>query len=310
MPKLASPLRQAQRPAEPEAPATDAIPGEKLHKMLAAAGLGSRRDMEELVASGRLTINGKPAKVGDRVTSDDTVRLDGRPVRLPWKAQMPRVMLYHKQEGEIVSRDDPEGRPSVFNRLPRLKGARWISVGRLDFNTEGLMVFTTSGELANRLAHPRYEVEREYAVRVLGELSREQMDALVQGVELEDGVANVETIAPASADTDSVNRWYHLVIQEGRNREVRRIFEALGLTVSRLIRVRFGPIPMPPKLKRGMQMELSESEVTKLLEWAELKVPRGTGRARSGGKVGDPGHGTKPYRRRMSTDKPEGKSGR
>lgn len=300
----ASPLRHPARAAQPEAPA-DAVPGEKLHKMLAAAGLGSRRDMEELIASGRLTINGKPAQVGDRVTSTDTVRLDGRPVRLPWKAQMPRVMIYHKQEGEIVSKDDPQGRPSVFNRLPRLKGARWISVGRLDFNTEGLMVFTTSGELANRLAHPRYEVEREYAVRVLGELTREQMDALVHGVELEDGLANVETIAPASADTDSVNRWYHLVIREGRNREVRRIFEALGLTVSRLIRVRFGPIPMPPKLKRGMQMELSEAEVTKLLEWAELKVPRGTGRARSGGKVGDPGHGTKPYRRRMADSKPE-----
>ena len=271
---------------------------EKLHKMLAAAGLGSRRDMEALIAEGRVTLNGVPAKVGDRVTATDVVKLDGRPVRLPWQRGLPKVLIYHKPEGEIVSRDDPEGRPSVFARLPRLKGERWISIGRLDFNTEGLLVFTTSGELANRLSHPRYEVEREYAVRLLGELDTAQMDTLTRGVELDDGIARVESIHQADLDTDSVNRWYRLVIKEGRNREVRRLFEALGFTVSRLIRVRFGPIAMPPRVKRGMLLELSEDEVGRLLTWcgldeqAEKPAPR---RDEDG-----PARPVHPFRRRFA----------
>jgi len=241
---------------------------EKLQKALATAGMGSRREMEQLIADGHVTINGMPAKVGDRVKPNDLVKMNGRLVRLSWKRQVPRVLIYHKPEGEIVSRDDPEGRPSVFDRLPSIRGGRWITVGRLDFNTEGLLVFTTNGDLANRLSHPRYEVEREYAVRLLGALTGEQMKQLLDGVELDDGVAQLESIVPAGGE--GVNQWYRLVIREGRNREVRRIMEHLGLTVSRLIRVRFGPIAMPSRLKRGMQEEMPENEVQELLKWCGL----------------------------------------
>lgn len=262
--------------AMPDDPASQS---EKLHKMLAAAGLGSRRDMEQLIASGAVSINGQPAQVGDRVGPTDVVRVHGRPVQLPWRRTLPRVLLYHKPEGEIVSRDDPQGRPSVFDKLPRLKGQRWISVGRLDYNTEGLLIFTTNGELANRLAHPRYEVEREYAVRVLGGLSPEQIAQLTEGIALEDGLARVESLQPAGGE--GANQWYRLVIKEGRNREVRRLIEALGLTVSRLIRVRFGPIAMPARLKRGMLLDLEEHEVMELLKWCGLTrlLPAGEGGA-------------------------------
>lgn len=242
---------------------------EKLHKALASAGLGSRREMELLISEGRISINGMTAKVGDRVKPGDLVKINGKLVRLQWKKQMPRVLLYHKPEGEIVSRDDPEGRPSVFAGLPGIRGGRWVSVGRLDINTEGLLIFTTSGELANRLSHPRYEVEREYAVRILGTLSQEQTDALLQGIELEDGLAKLENIVPAGGE--GVNQWYHVIILEGRNREVRRIFEHLDLTVSRLIRVRYGPIAMPPRLRRGMREELTEQEVASLMQWCGLE---------------------------------------
>ena len=241
---------------------------EKLQKALATAGLGSRRDMEQLIADGRVSINGMPAKVGDRVKPGDLVKLNGRLVRLAWKRQVPRVLIYHKPEGEIVSRDDPEGRPSVFDHLPSIRGGRWITVGRLDFNTEGLLIFTTNGDLANRLSHPRYEVEREYAVRLLGALTGEQMNQLLSGVELDDGLAKVESIVPAGGE--GVNQWYRLVIKEGRNREVRRIMEHLGLTVSRLIRVRFGPVAMPSRLKRGMQEELPEDEIQELMKWCGM----------------------------------------
>lgn len=260
---------------------------EKLHKALATAGLGSRRDMEQLIGEGQVSINGLPAKVGDRVKPGDLVKVNGKLVRLTWKKQMPRVLLYHKPEGEIVSRDDPEGRPSVFAGLPGVRGGRWVSVGRLDINTEGLLIFTTGGELANRLSHPRYEVEREYAVRIIGTLTQDQTDALLNGVELEDGTANVENIVPAGGE--GINQWYHLVIKEGRNREVRRLFEHLGLTVSRLIRVRYGPIAMPPRLKRGMREELAEQEVAALMQWCGLeKVPvsKATGRKSRGEEGG------------------------
>lgn len=253
----------------------EASRSEKLHKMLAAAGLGSRRDMEALIASGGVTVNGQPARVGDRVKPTDVVRVHGRIVHLAWQKTLPRVLLYHKPEGEIVSRADPEGRPSVFDRLPRLKRGRWISVGRLDFNTEGLLIFTTDGKLANRLAHPRYEVEREYAVRILGQLTPEQMQRLTAGVELKDGIAKVDSIVAVGGK--GANQWYRLVLKEGRNREVRRLFEALGLTVSRLIRVRFGPIAMPAWLKRGMLRELSEEEVKTLLKECGLGLPAGAG---------------------------------
>ena len=276
---------------------------ERLHKALATAGLGSRRDMEQLIMDGRVSVNGKPAQVGDKVKPGDLVKVNGKVVRLSWKSQTPRVLLYHKPEGEIVSRDDPEGRPSVFANLPPIRGGRWITVGRLDFNTEGLLIFTTDGELANRLSHPRYEVEREYAVRTLGALDAEKMDALLTGVQLEDGVAKVESIVPAGGE--GVNQWYRLVIKEGRNREVRRLMEHLGLTVSRLIRVRFGPVAMPPRLKRGMKEELEEQEVEALLRWCGLgkggapKPERGERPERSEGPA-TPAKVGHPYRRRLN----------
>lgn len=252
----------------------DRGPGEKLHKMLAAAGLGSRRDMETLIATGEVSVNGKVVGIGERIHPGDRVRVKGREVRIPWEDQAPQVLIYHKPEGEIVSRDDPEGRPTVFEKLPRVRGKRWISIGRLDLNTEGLLVFTTSGELANRLSHPRYEVEREYAVRVLGELSIEQMQSLTTGIELEDGTARAESIMHQGGE--GLNQWYRLIILEGRNREVRRLFEALGLSVSRLIRVRFGPINMPPRLKRGMYEALQERDVRALLKWCGMDKPTPT----------------------------------
>ena len=237
---------------------------QKLHKMLAQAGLGSRRELEEWIVAGRVSVNGKPAHVGQRIGPQDRIRVNGKPVNLKFAPRTPRVLLYHKQEGEIVSRDDPEGRPSVFDRLPRIGGGRWVNVGRLDFNTEGLLIFTSSGELANRLMHPRYELEREYAARIIGELSEAQEEALLEGVELEDGTAHFNSLF--SRGGEGTNRWYHVTLNEGRNREVRRLFEAIGVQVSRLIRVRFGPVSMPPRLKRGMVHELAEEEVRNLLK--------------------------------------------
>ena len=234
------------------------LPSEKLQKVLAQTGLGSRRDMEALIESGVVTVNGKTASLGDRVTIADAIRIEGRLVRRE-AAATPRVLMYHKVAGEIVSRDDPEGRPSVFHNLPRVQGARWVAVGRLDFNTEGLLLFTTSGELANRLMHPRYEIEREYAVRTIGELEAEAMQALTTGVELEDGRAKFDELTDEGGT--GTNHWYRVKIREGRNREVRRMFEAVGVTVSRLIRVRYGAVSLPKTLPRGKRMELTPEEV-------------------------------------------------
>jgi len=253
--------------------------------MLAAAGLGSRRDMEGLIAAGEVSVNGRVVGIGERIHPGDRVRVKGREIRIPWEDDAPQVLVYHKPEGEIVSRDDPQGRATVFEKLPKVRGKRWIAVGRLDINTEGLLVFTTSGELANRLSHPRYEVEREYAVRILGELALEQMQALTTGIELEDGVARAESIMHQGGE--GTNQWYRLIILEGRNREVRRLFEALGLSVSRLIRVRFGPINMPPRLKRGMYEALHERDVRALLKWCGLTEGRPVaGHARGAGRPG------------------------
>ena len=249
----------------------DAVP-QRLHKLLALAGLGSRRDMETLIASGRVTINGKVAQVGAGVVSSDLIRLDSKPLRLPFEADLPKILLYHKPEGEIVSQDDPENRATVFDKLPHVKNAKWIAIGRLDMNTSGLLIFTTSGELANRFMHPRYEVEREYAVRIFGELTEGQMLQLTQGIELDDGPASFDLIHPQGGEGS--NHWYQVVLREGRNREVRRLFEAFQLPVSRLMRVRFGPINLPPRLKRGMMLELEPKEVVSLLEWAGLEAPK------------------------------------
>ena len=236
---------------------------EKLQKVLAQLGLGSRRDMEQWITEGRVVVNGEPAHLGQRVVPGDRVRVGGRLVQLRFDDDAPRVLLYNKPAGEIVSRDDPEGRPSVFDRLPRMKGGRWINVGRLDFNTSGLLILTTSGELAAKLMHPSSEIEREYAVRVTGQLTEDQMRQLHEGVDLADGLAHFEQASDEGGR--GLNHWYRVVLKEGRNREVRRIFEALGLTVSRLIRVRFGPIELSPRLKRGMSRELSPAEVRELL---------------------------------------------
>lgn len=268
---------RAQTPIKESDGALDAVlptptGGQRLHKLLALAGLGSRRDMEALIASGRVTVNGQPATVGQGVTERDVVRLDSRPLKLPFEAELPQVLIYHKPEGEIVSQDDPEGRASVFDKLPKVKHGKWIAIGRLDMNTSGLLIFTTSGELANHFMHPRYEVEREYAVRIFGELTEGQMLQLTQGIELEDGPASFDSIRPQGGE--GANHWYQVILREGRNREVRRLFEAFQLPVSRLMRVRFGPVNLPPRVKRGTMLKLEQKEVVGLLEWAGLPVPK------------------------------------
>lgn len=242
--------------------------------MLAQCGYGSLRGLEELIIAGRITVNRQPAEVGQKVGPNDQVRINGELVRLRFAAPRVRVLLYHKPAGEIVSRADPEGRPTVFDKLPRLGSAKWIAVGRLDFNSEGLLMFTTLGELANRLMHPRYEVEREYSVRVMGTLTPEQERQLLEGVELEDGPAKV--LALADGGGEGANHWYKIVLPEGRNKEVRRMFETLGLMVSRLIRTRYGVVNMPPQLKRGQMLELQGEELDTLLK--AVGMPFGEGR--------------------------------
>jgi 23S rRNA pseudouridine2605 synthase len=235
----------------------------KLHKVLADAGVGSRRDMEELIIAGRVSVNGEPAHIGQRVGSQDQVRVNGQLVMRPNAKRPPRVILYHKPAGEIVSHDDPEGRASVFSRLPKMRTGKWISVGRLDLNTEGLLIFTTSGDLAHRFMHPRFGNEREYAVRVLGEMTDAQRESLVTGIVLEDGAASFTSMEFIGGEGS--NRWFRVTLQEGRNREVRRMFEAVGVTVSRLIRTRFGDIVLPRNLKRGRWEELDPALVTALM---------------------------------------------
>lgn len=232
---------------------------EKLQKVLADCGLGSRRDMEQLILEGRISVNGEPAHLGQRVLPADIVRVNGRIVKKAESAgggkRVPRVLVYHKPTGQIVSMDDPQGRPTVFDNLPKISHGRWIAVGRLDFNTEGLLLFTNSGDLANRLMHPRYAIEREYAVRTAGTLTEEGREALLSGVELEDGPAAFSELTDKGGE--GLNHWYLVRINEGRNREVRRMFEAVGLTVSRLIRVRYGAVQLPKDLAKGATRELA-----------------------------------------------------
>lgn len=235
----------------------------KLHKVLAEAGIGSRREMEELIIAGRVSVNGEPAHIGQRVSSNDVVRVNGKPLARMSNRKPPRVILYHKPAGEIVSHDDPQGRATVFSRLPTMKVGKWLSVGRLDLNTEGLLILTTSGDLSNRLVHPRYGNEREYAVRLLGELDDDMRKRLLGGIELEDGLAQFGSIEFLGGEGS--NKWYCVTLQEGRNREVRRMFEAVGLTVSRLIRTRFGDIVLPTSLRRGRWEEMSPNLVSALM---------------------------------------------
>lgn len=283
-------MRPVRRP-DPSAPPAEA---QRLQKLLSQAGFGSRRDMDDAVAEGRVTVNGTRAIPGQRVGPNDVVRLDRRVVTLVFDSRLPRVILYHKPEGEIVSRDDPGGRPTVFTKLPTLAKSRWVSLGRLDLNSEGLLVFTTSGELANRFTHPSYEVEREYAVRILGRVSPELELRLTTGVELEDGLARFDGLAEEGGE--GANRWYRVRLHEGRNREVRRLFEAVGLTVSRLIRTRFGPLVLPPQLKRGQWVELDSASIAGLL--AEVGMTPAPG----------PAPQREPLGRRAAIDKPVGKS--
>ena len=242
---------------------------ERLQKVMAQSGHGSRRNIEILIAQGHVTINGQVAKLGDSVGPGDKVKLDGRLIRLRFGEQLPRVLLYHKQTGEIVTRDDPEKRPTVFDRLPKVQGGRWVSVGRLDFNTEGLLIFTTDGELANRLMHPRFEVEREYAVRLLGELTEEHKAKLLAGIDIEGEPCKFDSIEDRGGE--GANHWYHVVLREGKNREVRRMMDTIGITVSRLLRVRYGPVELPGFLKRGMMREMQEEDVQNLLAFAGMQ---------------------------------------
>lgn len=235
---------------------------ERLQKVLARMGLGSRREIEEWIVAGRIQINDAPAELGQKIGPGDRVKCNGKLVPLRFDTRPPRLIMYHKPDGEIVSRDDPEGRPTVFDRLPMLRKGRWIAIGRLDFNTSGLLLFTNDGTLANRLMHPRYELEREYAVRLLGQLTDEQAESLRSGIQLEDGLAKFTSLRDEGGE--GINHWYRVTLSEGRNREVRRMFEAVGLTVSRLMRVRYGPVMLPSKLKRGMWMDLPEAEVCEI----------------------------------------------
>jgi 23S rRNA pseudouridine2605 synthase len=238
--------------AEPDAP--------KLHKVLAQAGVGSRRDMEQMIVEGRVTVNGEPAHIGQRISFGDQVRVNGKPVKFRIAPPPPRVIAYHKPVGEVVTHDDPQQRPTVFRKLPKLHQGKWQSVGRLDINTEGLLLFSNSGELANQLMHPRFNVEREYAVRVLGTLDDEAKARLLEGVEIDGQKAGFKAIEDAGG-SEGVNHWYRVVITEGRNREVRKLFDAVGLTVNRLIRVRYGTVVLPRGLKRGVWVELDENDV-------------------------------------------------
>jgi 23S rRNA pseudouridine2605 synthase len=279
----------------------------KLHKVLAQAGLGSRLEMEQLILQGRISVNNEPAHIGQRIQYGDQVKINGKPIRFRIAPPPARVIAYHKPVGEVVTHDDPQNRPTVFRKLPRLQQGKWQSVGRLDLNTEGLLLFTSSGELANQLMHPRFGLEREYAVRVLGALSTEEKNRLLEGVRLDDGMAQFGTIEDGGGEGS--NCWYRVTISEGRNREVRRLFESVGHAVSRLIRIRYGAMVLPRGLKRGAWMELDERDIRALFQAAGAGDrpqragpggPRGPGaeggarnnrnrKRRGGGRNGGPG---------------------
>ena len=249
---------------------------EKLQKVLARVGLGSRRYMEEVIAAGRVSVNGQVAQVGERIEPTDELRIDGRKVQFQIEDEIRRrVLIYYKPEGEICSRNDPESRPTVFEHLPTIANDRWVMVGRLDINSTGLLLFTNDGELANRLMHPSNEVEREYAVRVMGEVTPLLKNNMIKGVVLDDGPAKFESFTEIGGE--GINRWYQVVVKEGRNREVRRIFESQGLKVSRLLRTRYGTVILPRELRTGRWMELDKNDIDNLTKAVELKPRQGTG---------------------------------
>lgn len=247
---------------------------EKLQKVLAAEGLGSRREMERFIEAGRVRVNGRAAKLGDRVGAGDKVELDNRKFVVPSPGQKEiRVLLYNKPEGEISSQKDPEGRRSVFDRLPSLRSGRWVSVGRLDFNTSGLLLFTDSGELANGLMHPSSGIDREYLVRLQGAVTDEVLERLQEGVLLEDGEAKFTDIKPGPGNEKSSNSWFYCSVMEGRNREVRRLWESQELRVSRLKRVRYGPVFIPSFVRQGQWIELEEKEIAALCKIVGMPAP-------------------------------------
>ena len=271
---LRPPAKSTPRGAEQELSAqkTPQLPkSQKLQKVLAQSGLGSRRAMEELIKVGKVKVNDEVAILGQRVTTEDLIQVGRRRIQFKVTTKLPRVILYHKPEGEIVSREDPKGRVSVFEKLPAIRNAKWLAIGRLDYNTCGLLIFTTSGELANRLMHPRFEMEREYAVRIFGELDQDDMRKLCSGIRLSDGAAKFETLEPQGGG--GRNHWYRVIVREGRNRLVRRMFEALGFRVSRLMRVRFGIVSLPKALRRGTWVELKEAEIRGVLDWVGSVPP-------------------------------------
>ena len=243
--------------------------GERIQKVLAHAGLGSRREIEDWIRNGDVQVNGQMAKLGDRWRDGDRLTLKGRPINVDKRVHaQTRVLIYHKPTGEVVSRRDPEGRPVIFTQLPRLEIGRWIAIGRLDINTQGLLLVTNNGELANRLMHPARQIEREYAVRVLGQIGDVVLERLRNGVELEDGPARFESIEPAGGE--GANRWFHVTLKEGRNRIVRRLWESQNIAVSRLIRIRFGSILLPPRLKARTFCELDPAQLRGLIASAGL----------------------------------------
>lgn len=266
----------------------------KLHKVLAQAGLGSRLEMEQLILEGRISVNAEPAHIGQRVQFGDTVKVNGKPIRVQIDPPPARVIAYHKPAGEVVTHDDPQNRPTVFRRLPKLFQGKWQSVGRLDLNTEGLLLLTSSGELANRLMHPRFGLEREYAVRVLGALSNEEKKRLLEGVSLEDGTAQFGSIDAGGGE--GANCWYRVTISEGRNREVRRMFEAVGHAVSRLIRIRYGAVVLPRGLKRGAFVELDENDIYALTSAVSRSESRPDPRGDASGPAPSDGAGSASQR--------------
>lgn len=281
----------------------------KLHKVLAQAGLGSRLEMEQLILEGRISVNAEPAHIGQRIQFGDTVKVNGKPIRVRIDPPPPRVIAYHKPSGEVVSHDDPQNRPTVFRKLPKLFQGKWQSVGRLDLNTEGLLLLTSSGELANKLMHPRFGLEREYAVRVLGALNNEEKKRLLDGVQLDDGLAQFSTIEAGGGE--GANCWYRVTISEGRNREVRRMFEAVGHAVSRLIRIRYGAVVLPRGLKRGAFVELDERDIwalTSAVGRSESRAdPRGP---KTPAEAGDGAGESRPARGPRRNDRSRGGRGR
>jgi 23S rRNA pseudouridine2605 synthase len=339
-----SPLNASQRfaavvsgefDAEEEAPETE-LPAKrvlapqaetpKLHKVLAQAGMGSRLEMEQLIMEGRISVNNEPAHIGQRIQFGDQIKVNGKPIRVRIDPPPARVIAYHKPVGEVVTHDDPQNRPTVFRRLPKLPQGKWQSVGRLDLNTEGLLLFTSSGDLANKLMHPRFGLEREYAVRVLGALSKEEKQRLLDGVQLDDGMAQFGSIEEGGGEGS--NCWYRVTISEGRNREVRRMLEAVGHAVSRLIRIRYGAMVLPRGLKRGAWMELDEADIRGLVraadrhpggaeapqgERGERQAPQGQGKPGGGGRNkrrgGNQGQGPRPANPAANGNPPRNKGG-